>query len=1422
LARKEDPLEKDGCGVGFIVSLRNERSHDILNQGLHALERMEHRGGTGPDNIGDGAGIMTGIPYELFGREPGTFAVAFLYAPREDAKKDLSLKVFEETFWQFGLKVSGYRDVPVDTTALSAPALKVMPFITQAIIERPSHCRTLYSFERLLYHARMATRTKEKENGIYQQFYFSSLSPRTIVYKALGRSPDLRKFYLDLQDEKFRTNFALIHRRFSTNTISTWDKVQPFRLIAHNGEINTIEGNKSWAITREKDLGLKADELITHKGMSDSGNLNMIAEGLRYRSSIPKLTEVMAILIPPVNHESNYYKFWSRGMEPWDGPAMVAFSDGKYIGARLDRNGFRPCRWQKTEDHFFLASEAGVFDVADEMVTEKGALSSGESITVNLLSGELSFLDPQDFPENKHANFDAQTIPLEYRNPPPVSPDLSQRQKLFGYSREDVEKILIPMARDKKEPLGSMGDTATLPFLSKEPRSIFDYFYQDFAQVTNPPIDYIREKIVTDMRVFLGRKPNIFEPKEFIPLKACLELDGPVISLGQMEYLKSLSENPLSYDLRSFTINLTFKRGSSVAEFIVRLEEMKALAVMALKKGYSLLIFSDRAADSENLPIPSLLAMSYINIGLNETGQRLRASLIMEVGDVRNPHQLACLLSYGASVVCPYLALEAVIESPDQNLAALFPEDREKNLLKAMKDGVLRVMSKRGISVFRSYQGSKLFTPLGIGSEVNSTFFRKKSSVIGGLNLEGLVKLLHETPMKNSEELAASHIFKEHAAQKSGENHTLTTKRSRMIHKLVSLEDEDEAFNLFREFSKEVTEVPAVIRHLFTFKKLNSTEAKEAEPVERILTRFGSGAMSFGAISAEAQRDLILAFKEIGGRSNSGEGGENPYYKTDGIAASIKQIASGRFGVTAEYLVHSEEVQIKIAQGAKPGEGGQLMGVKVTEEIAKARFTSPGVDLISPAPQHDIYSIEDLKELIFEIRSLAPHVKVSVKLVSGDNVGAIAVGVAKAGADIIQISGGDGGTGAASLLSMKHAGLPLEVGLLEVHRALHENGLRKKIILRADGGLFTGKDLIVAALLGADQFDFGKLVLVGEGCIMARVCEKNTCPAGIATHNPKFKALYKGEPAKVVRLLKAVAREVHEELKEMGAGTLDEIIGKNHLLVPHDHHLTLIKERGLDLSHFMKESESVTQFEEYHSEKISVLNLEIVNTLNDARELRITNSDRAIPATLSGLYAGKHPGLPEKVNLNFRGSAGQGFGVFNVSEITIRLQGEANDSVGKGMSGGLIAIRAPGSGKEKESLIGNCALYGATGGMLLASGIAGDRFAVRNSGAIAIVEGVGLHACEYMSGGTVWILGRTKRNLGAGMTGGVAFIRKDAIPHVNSDSVATVPVSAEDEKMLLTLAQEYVKETESATMKKILEESLIRADYVKLVPLKKS
>jgi glutamate synthase domain-containing protein 2/glutamate synthase domain-containing protein 1/glutamate synthase domain-containing protein 3 len=1390
---------------------------------------MEHRGGVGPDQIGDGAGIMTSIPFEFFNREPETFAVAFLYCPMDRSKREKSLEVFEQTFWQYGLKVSEYREVPINTKVISQKALNIMPYLLQAIVEKPTHCRTLYSFERLLYQARQTTRSKQKENGIVNEFFFSSLSPRSIVYKALCRSFDLKEFYLDLTNPKFKTSFALFHRRFSTNTISTWDKTQPFRLIAHNGEINTIEGNKAWAITREKELGLRADELITHVGTSDSGNLNGIAEGLRYRSSIPKLAETLAILIPPANSEKNknesqYYKFWSRGMEPWDGPAMIAFSDGKHIGARLDRNGFRPSRWQRTADHFYLASEVGVFNPPEKNILAKGALSSGGSVMVNILSGAFHFLDAKDFPENQNVLFDPRVTKLNQFDPPKIENDILWKQKIFNLSKDEIEKIIIPMCANSSEPIGSMGDTAALAIMSHTKRSLFDFFYQNFAQVTNPPIDYIREKIVTDMTVFLGRKPNIFEAKDFVPLKPVIELDGPVLSLGQMEHLSKYKD----LDLSAYRIDITFDRKLDFDGFNKKLDDIRDEAISALKNGHTLVILSDRNISKDRIAIPSLLAMAYLNLGLNETGRRLRTSLILEVGDVRNAHHLACLLSFGASAVCPYLAIETVLTSHDSSLLDYFSSEREMRFIKAMKDGVLKIMAKRGISVLRSYQGSKLFTTLGLGQDVLDKFFKHEKSLIGGMNLVDLFQFIKKQSVVFEGELENHFIFKEQASEKSGELHYLTSKRSRLIHKLLELENLEEAFMAFKEITQDLEKSPILIRHLLDFKKSTNPKNKNEIDLSLILKSFGSGAMSFGAISAESQRDLILAMRKLNARSNSGEGGENPFYYTDKISASIKQIGSGRFGVTAEYLVNGCEVQIKIAQGAKPGEGGQLMGVKVSEDIARARFSTPGIDLISPAPQHDIYSIEDLKQFIYEIKELSPSLLVSVKLVSSENIGGIAVGVVKAGADIIQISGGDGGTGAASLLSMKHAGLPLEIGLKAVHQELLKNDLRENVILRADGGFISGKDIIIASMLGADEFDFGKILLVSEGCIMARICEKNTCPTGIATQSPKFKNFYKGNPEKVVRLLECIALEVQEALSSMGLTKLKDLRGRDDFIKINEKHLSFIKDKNIDLKIFTESSSEKKNpiKKDYKVDSPSILNDQILLDIKDSKNLEypISNLDRAIPARLSGLYAKSQKSNEEtQTKLIFKGSAGQGFGVFNVKEINIRLIGEASDSVAKGMSGGKIVITSNVENndfiKEENSIIGNCALYGATGGELFVHGLAGDRFAVRNSGAKSIVEGVGFHACEYMSGGVVWILGPSKGNLGAGMTGGVIYTFQKNAEHINRDYIKEAPLTLENRNSLRILGEEYFKETGSLIMKKILESEDFN-QIIKLVPKK--
>lgn len=1439
-----NPTDYSQCGVGLLVSRINNRTPKILKKGLIGLRNVEHRGGADRiGKMGDGAGIMTEIPWKLLGIEEGRYAVATIFAPQDEERYKKSLEVFEETFSHYYLPIEKYRDVPICPEVLGERAKENMPRIVQAFIKRPEHCRTFGSFDDLLYMAKQMVRTKQKDAGIKGEFFFASLSSRTIVYKALSTSEQLPEFYPDLKNEKYETKYAMFHRRFSTNTLPSWDKVQPFRLVAHNGEINTIEGNRAAAISRERAIGLRVDQLITHEGSSDSGNLNGMVEALKYRSSIPHINEILAIMIPPADNEkeSPYFHFWSRAMEPWDGPALIAFCDGKRIGARLDRSGFRPCRWHKTRKTFYLSSEAGSFELDPKRVEDQGELYAGRSVSVHIYNGEPDFSNPNKSDEYHDFHFDARLHRLDAGEDfkEGLGP-LHEKLKLFHYSKESLTKELFPMIDEGKEPIGSMGDTARMVALSDVKRPLYHHFFQNFAQVTNPALDYIREKMVTDMEVILGRKPNIFEPKEMIPPAKALCLDGPVVGLGQLEKIKE--HHLFEPTIRVVDIEMTFDSPQVSVEELKRLIDSKAdEAFKAVQNGHTILILTDRNATRERPPLPALLVLRAIQTRLSREGVRMKASLVVDSGEVYNAHQLAVLIGFGASAVCPYMALGMARNEDRPKLEGVSAKDREEQIRKALETGLMRIMAKAGISVVRSYQGSELFTILGLDQEVTTQFFRRHPVLVGGTGYQEIVDSLQARLARvDEEDLENDFYYKEQASGKRGEKHAPTAKSSRALHRVLSEKNPDEARKLWAEHNQSLAEVPLQIRDLFDLKE-NKISTQEVEPLVKILTRFGSGAMSFGSISAEAQRDLIKAFRTIGGRSNSGEGGENPYYYTDNITASIKQIASGRFGVTAEYLVVGSEVQIKIAQGAKPGEGGQLPGHKVSEEIAFARHSTPGVGLISPPPQHDIYSIEDLKQLIYEIKQLKPDLKVSVKLVSGKNIGAIALGVVKAGADIIQISGGSGGTGAASLMAMKHAGLPWEVGLIEVHRLLCHAGLRDQVVLRVDGGLINGADVFKAAIWGAEEFDFGKMILVAEGCIMARICEKNTCPAGIATQDPKFKKRYKGSPEKIVHYLEQIARDVREHLAFVGHKSLDTVIGRTDLLIPAAKYSEHTEK--LDLKYFIDGLENVFSTREFYQIPYNDLNKKIIE---DARayegqnkwkaEYQTHPTQRAVGASLSGMMASKiakqraeHKEYVEigpefSADLFFKGSAGQGFGVFNQEGLYLTLEGEANDSVGKGMSGGRILVRphpeSPFQGRE-QVLIGNVALYGATGGQLYVAGLAGDRFAVRNSGASAVVEGVGLHACEYMTGGQVLILGRALENIGAGMTGGQIFMPKSNLTKVNEDYLEAENFSQVDVQLIKALLEEHVELTGSKRGRKFLTDFEKEIEsFVKLVPKK--
>ncbi|MEM9980954.1 MAG: glutamate synthase central domain-containing protein, partial [Bacteroidota bacterium] len=971
----------------------------------------------------------TDIPFELLGYERGTIAVATLFTPANQVERRQVLSVFEDTFAFMGVKVIDYREVPVEEAVLGEDARKYLPCILQAILERPTYCRTDSSFDKLLYKCKQYTRTKLRQEQL-SELFFASLSATTIIYKALTCAADLDRFYLDLQNPTYKSRFGLFHRRFSTNTKSTWDKAQPFRLIGHNGEFNTITGNRSWAMSREKALGLYEGELLTANGISDSGSLNEMIEALMYRSSIPYIDEILAILMPPANHQNDYYDFWGRAMEPWDGPALITYADGENIGARLDRNGFRPCRWAMTENNFYLSSEAGSFHLEESHILAKGALKAGTGVRVSLKSGQVYFVDPSQSRYNFDAQFDKRTFPLAFSPTERQTPQHLHQKYVFNYTQEDFKKILIPMITKGKEPIGSMGDTARLAIFSEEPRSFFDYFCHNFAQVTNPPLDYLREKMVTDLRTYLGRKPNIFEKKNLIPPRVAYELASPVLSLGQMEQILQMTETP-TQDKRLLAqqFDITFPSAFGEVGFRSKLSQLAKDVKAALKAGVSIIILTDQAASYEHPPIPILLAIGAVTAHLRESGLRLKFSLVAHTGAIRTTHQIAASIGMGAAAVCPYLALEVARFEQEKTLDKLTADQKERNLIQAYENGLLKVMSKMGISVVRSYQSSRLFTSIGLSKELISEYFAGVTPKLSGIGLKEIVQdvMRNLESAKVAEEagkLLNIYQFKEHARGQEGEKHAMTARRSKVIHQLVretgkQLDD----VALYKEYLQlGFEEEPINIRHLFQLKKANIPTPKEAlQTLAAIMAKFGSGAMSFGAISAEAQRDIFYAMKAIGGRSNSGEGGENPYYYTEGITAFSKQIASGRFGVNALYLISGQEIQIKMAQGAKPGEGGQLMGVKVNELIAQSRNSLVGVDLISPPPMHDIYSIEDLKQLIYELKQLCPGVKVNVKLVAGAGIGTIACGVAKAGADVIHISGGEGGTGAASLSSMKHA-----------------------------------------------------------------------------------------------------------------------------------------------------------------------------------------------------------------------------------------------------------------------------------------------------------------------------------------------------------------------------------------------------------------
>lgn len=1469
--------ERDACGVGYVAQLEGKPSHQIVSMALEALANHAHRGAVAADGkTGDGAGIMVGLPHKFLARvyreiyrqdapKEGDLAVAMVFNPlchpgaRSHCRREL-----ESACLQQGLEPLGWRDVPVDLHVLGEKGLSTRPQIQQMFIARNS-VEKGEPFERALYLARRAAEKAARKNG-YGDFYVASMSHRTLIYKGLCQANKLRDFYLDLQEEDFSASVAVFHQRYSTNTFPTWRLAHPYRLMAHNGEFNTLEGNKTWIRARENELGPDAEEglvPIVEEGLSDSGTFDTVLEFLVRRGHSLLSTLVMMVPelwenVPEGDMPASWrelYRHLSSLMEAWDGPAAITFYDGRWVGSLLDRNGLRPVRYTVLEGGIVVsASEQGVLDFGERKVIKTGQLGPGELMVID--TEEKKLYDNHAI-KNKIAErrpfkrFNAERIEvigndLFYGEPrskdsllagPAAKDVLHRRQLVFGYNHEDEITILRPMAIEGSEPVGSMGDDTPPSVLSQQNRPLFHSFRQQFAQVTNPAMDPLREEMVMSLRTLLGRKANVLvaavEPTELF------ELPGPILSRAAFEFLHT--HNPVRYP--AIVLRTLYPVNGGEGSLAKALEELCREAEEAVRQGASLLVLYDGEVNPFRAPIPSVLAVSALHHHLVDRGLRLKAGLVVASGEPREVHHFACLLGYGADAIYPFLALETIAEmvrSGGRQMAGLEITRAQLNFIKAVEKGLRKIMAKMGIALLASYRGAQVFEILGLDEAVVEKYFPGTVSVLGGRTLADIAerqRRLHfqaygESATETVERLSSFGFYK---PKKDGELHRFTPGRAKELQALLRVgaaeleaHPEKSPFELlpegpkgFVEFS-QASEKPIAIRDLMSFVCHRPPVAlEEVEPLRDIVARFSTGAMSHGSLSAEAHETLAVALNRLGAASNSGEGGEDPSRFGTDRASKVKQVASGRFGVTAHYLVSAEELQIKISQGSKPGEGGQIPGHKVSDEIARIRHTSPGVDLISPPPHHDIYSIEDLAQLIFDLKQVNPQAEVSVKLVSEDGVGTIAAGVAKGFADVVHLSGSEGGTGASPLSSVKFAGMPWEIGLAQVQQVLVKNELRGKVRLRVDGGLFNGRDVLMAALLGADQYSFGTGALIAEGCVMARTCHTNRCPVGVASQDPKLRAKFNGTPEMVMAYLLGVAHEVRVELAQLGFRRLDEVIGRTEFLEQSEWGEAV---GHLDLSPLLwrPPDDAVIRYQGHRNQPPQRGRDLDESLLTKIRELfekdpiaigpvKVYNVDRAVGARLSGWIATGWglQGLPEgSIKLEFEGTAGQSFAAWNTQGLDMYLRGAANDYVGKGMCGGKVVVSPSDSSLEtkENAIVGNTVLYGATGGKLFAAGRAGQRFAVRNSGAVAVVEGVGEHACEYMTGGTVVVLGRIGRNFGAGMTGGRAFLydlQDDVTRKLNSELVEAVPV--DDPDSLKSLMEEHFEATGSAWAQSLLK-----------------
>ncbi|MEN9504965.1 MAG: glutamate synthase large subunit [Actinomycetota bacterium] len=1468
-----DPrFEHDACGVSFVANIDGERSHAIVELGIGALCNMEHRGATGAEaDSGDGAGILIQVPDRFlravagFELPPaGSYAVGMAFLPADPLAAEKAQASIQAIMADEGLTVLGWREVPVEPDCLGATARSVMPSFKQVFVADPAGAAGI-ELDRMVFIARKRV---EHELPPEQATYFPSLGSRTLIYKGMFTTPQLGAFYPDLADDRVESALALVHSRFSTNTFPSWPLAHPYRYIAHNGEINTVQGNRNWMRTRESLLssdllpGLERAFPICTPGGSDSASFDEVLELLHLGGR--SLPHAVLMMIPEAweNHDTMdadkraFYRFHASLMEPWDGPASVAFTDGTVIGAVLDRNGLRPSRYWVTEDRIVvMASEVGVVDIDQAQVVRKGRLQPGRMFLIDTAQGRIvddeeikrslatahpysewlheGVTELDELPEREHIVFSHDSV--------------LRRQQVFGYTHEELKLIVAPTARSGQEPIGSMGTDTPIAVLSEKSRLLFDYFQQLFAQVTNPPLDAIREEVVTAVSSSVGPEWNLLDPGP----ASCrqLALPFPIIDNDQLAKILHINDDGAFPELAAVSVSGLYRVAGGGLAMQRALDAVRLEVSQAIDQGARMIVLSDRNSDEVHAPIPSLLLTAAVHHHLIREKQRTKVGLIVECGDAREVHHMALLIGYGAGAINPYLAFESIEDMIAQDLNGLGgyePKTAIKNYIKASGKGVLKVMSKMGVSTVASYTGAQIFEAIGLGKDLVDEYFTGTVSRLGGIGLDEIaaeVAERHATahPARPSERAHRQlELGGEYQWRREGEVHLFNPET---VFKLQHA-TRAKRYDIFKEYTKLVDDQSkhlATLRGLFELREgvRPPVPLDEVEAVGDIVKRFSTGAMSYGSISAEAHETLAIAMNSIGAKSNTGEGGEDPERLYDPQRRSaIKQVASGRFGVTSEYLVNSDDIQIKMAQGAKPGEGGQLPGHKVYPWVAKTRHSTPGVGLISPPPHHDIYSIEDLKQLIHDLKNSNPAARVHVKLVAEVGVGTVAAGVSKAKADVVLISGHDGGTGASPLTSLKHAGAPWELGLAETQQTLLLNGLRDRIVVQADGQMKTGRDVVIAALLGAEEFGFATAPLVVSGCVMMRVCHLDTCPVGVATQNPELRKKFSGKPEFVVNFMEYIAEEVREWMARLGFRSVEEMIGRVDVIdtKPAVDHW---KAKGLDISPILSTPQNPYAQTLHHSvdqdhgldealdQRLIELCAPAIDRGESVRvELAIRNVNRTVGTMLGHRVTRAHggAGLPDgTIDVMFRGSAGQSFGAFVPHGVTLRLEGDANDYVGKGLSGGRLVVRPDRDATfvaEDNVIAGNVIGYGATGGEIFLRGIVGERFCVRNSGATAVVEGLGDHGCEYMTGGRVVVLGPTGRNFGAGMSGGVAYVYDPADvfeAKVNHDMVDVVALDDDDRRAVRAIIESHRAHTGSAVADRVLSDWAAQVESFKKV-----